>query len=94
MAERTSSENGAASCVAPSPRVAGGDAGRYRENENARGRGNEMTAISDKYDQLDGATGFLGKPTGPETTAADGEGAFRNYKNVSMAPPTLRRTGR
>ena len=42
------------------------------------------TPIDIKYASLGGEGGFLGKPIVAEQTCADGEGAFRHYKNGSI----------
>jgi hypothetical protein len=42
------------------------------------------TAISDKYAQLGGASGFLGQPIIAETWTPDGEGRYRHYDGGSI----------
>ena len=43
-----------------------------------------MSAISDKYDALGGPSGFLGAPTGPESSTPDGVGRFQHYQFGSI----------
>jgi uncharacterized protein with LGFP repeats len=43
-----------------------------------------VTAIDDKYTALGGPGGWLGSPTGPESTPPDGVGRFRHYANGSI----------
>jgi endonuclease/exonuclease/phosphatase family metal-dependent hydrolase len=43
-----------------------------------------MTQISDKYAQLGGARGFLGRATTAESIPPDGVGRFRHYQNGSI----------
>lgn len=43
-----------------------------------------MSAISDKYNALGGPTGFLGAPTGPESSTPDGVGRFEHYQFGSI----------
>ena len=40
--------------------------------------------ISQKYASLGGQNGFLGKPTGPESTCPDGVGSYRHYEHGSI----------
>ncbi|MDQ1650152.1 MAG: hypothetical protein QOG60_2209 [Frankiaceae bacterium] len=43
-----------------------------------------MSAISDKYQQLGGASGFLGQPTGSEKPTPDGRGRYHHYQHGSI----------
>src|SRR4051812_20921075 len=41
----------------------------------------QMSAISDKYRQLGGPSGFLGQPTGSEKVTPDGRGRYHHYEH-------------
>src|SRR5438105_10996736 len=43
-----------------------------------------ISPIEIKYNELDGETGVLGPPQGPENAAPDGIGRFRHYINGSI----------
>jgi len=43
-----------------------------------------MSAIDEKYNELGGSAGFLGKPTTEELTCPDGVGHFRHYEHGSI----------
>ena len=43
-----------------------------------------MSIIDEKYRELGGAGGFLGRPTGPERETPDGQGRYRHFEVGSI----------